>query len=220
MPAMPALVLDREVPLSALGIDPLAPPQPVGAGGFGRVYKGRYRATDVAIKMILVTGSAADDVKALDDFRKEIELVLSLAHPNLVRAMAAHTTPPNLALVFEWMAGGSLADVLYGKSKRELSLRQRFSIAIDICSGLSFLHGGKPEVIHRDLKPENVMLDEHLTAKLTDFGMSRVKLHSELGTRIGGTAVYMAPGIALSFVSRFCVHLLLHCRVSRWRQAD
>ena len=62
------------------------------------------------------------------------------------------------------------------------------------CVLFGFCAGGEPQILHRDLKPENVMLDEQLVAKLCDFGLSRVKHNSVLQTtRIGGTAVYMAP---------------------------
>lgn len=134
--------------LKELGIDPNSPPKPVGSGGFGRVFQGQFRGTDVAIKMIQV---GVSDPGALADFQNEIRLVLNLRHKNLVAALAAHTTPPNLALVLEWMPGGSLAEALHGVSgkgddKRPLSVVQRFDIAIDICSGLLFLHGGTPQV--------------------------------------------------------------------------
>lgn len=185
--------LEREVDLASLGIDLTVPPEPVGMGGFGRVFRCRWRQTDVAVKMVNV-GHADDDAQ-LVDFRQEIDLVLSLpGHRNIVHAMAAHTKLPNLALVMEWMTDGSLADVLHGKRKRDLTLRQRFNIVIDICSGLCFLHCGEPQILHRDLKPENVMINEHLVAKLTDFGLSRIKNKSLMqSTRIGGTASFMAP---------------------------
>ena len=42
-----------------------------------------------------------------------------------------------------------------------------------IAEGMQFLHSSKHAVVHRDLKPQNVLLNEHMVAKIADFGISR-----------------------------------------------
>lgn len=104
--------LEREVDIRSLN---LSSAPVIGVGGFGRVHRCVYRSTDVAVKTLVTAGTAQE----LNDFKKEIALVLSLSHPRLVNfskvvllfffyslcAVAACTKPPELALVMEWMEG-------------------------------------------------------------------------------------------------------------------
>jgi len=73
------------------------------------------------------------------------------------------------ALVLEYMSGGSLFDLLHN-SKQELLPIMLSRMALEVASGVSYLHDHA--VIHRDVKSANVLLDEHMHAKVSDFGIS------------------------------------------------
>ena len=85
-------------------------------------------------------------------------------------------------LVHRWGSGAT----------HPLSLVRIIEIAIDIANGLWYLH---PSVVHRDLKPQNIMLSSSGTAKIGDFGISRIKQNTYLSTKHydAGTVTYMAP---------------------------
>lgn len=69
------------------------------------------------------------------------------------------------------------------KCKDAMPLRELVTIAYYISVGIDFLHGCK--IIHRDLKPENILLDDDLTPKIADFGVSREKIQTAAMTKVG-----------------------------------
>lgn len=76
-------------------------------GAFGNVYRTIFRNTDVAVKTLTAAASASKEER--EEFVREIGLVMNLAHPRLVIPMASCTKGPILALVTEWMNGGTRA---------------------------------------------------------------------------------------------------------------
>ena len=56
-----------------------------------------------------------------------------------------------------------------------------------------YLHGGNPPVLHRDLKSANLLLDDSYTAKIADFGLSRIKATERSMTGNCGTVQWMSP---------------------------
>ena len=113
-----------------------------------------------------------------ESFRREVCVMNSLRHPNVVLLMAACPNPPRLAIIMEYVGGGSLYSHLY-ITKTALVLQDSVRLLIDIGRGLQYLHS--INILHRDLKSKNVLLTgvpPHCQAKLCDFGLARMRLES------------------------------------------
>ncbi|KAJ3677173.1 hypothetical protein LUZ60_002897 [Juncus effusus] len=152
----------------------------IGSGSYGRVYKGVVQdGSLVAVKVLQF--QAGNSMKS---FTRECQVLKRIRHRNLMRIITACSLPDFKALVLPFMANGSLDRCLYSRSI-ELSLVQRVNICSDIAEGMAYLHHYSPvKVIHCDLKPSNVLLNDDMTALVSDFGISRLIMSVE----VGGTA--------------------------------
>ncbi|CAH8267784.1 unnamed protein product [Arabidopsis lyrata] len=151
---------------------------------------------------------------AMKSFMAECESLKDIRHRNLVELLTACASidfqgNEFRALIYEFMPNGSLDMWLHPEEveeirrpSRTLTLLERLNIAIDVASVLDYLHVHCHEPIaHCDLKPSNTLLDDDLTAHVSDFGLARLLLKfdqesffnqlSSAGVR--GTIGYAAP---------------------------
>ena len=141
-------------------------------GGFGTVYKGRLsNGTTVAIKRSKREGLQQDK----QQFLNEVRILSQLNHRHLVKLLGCCLENKIAVLVFEYVPNGDLLERLQRKDgKVGLSWRQRLLIATQTADALAYLHSSaNPPIYHRDIKSANILLDEHLDAKVADFGISR-----------------------------------------------
>ncbi|XAR58822.1 Non-specific serine/threonine protein kinase [Bertholletia excelsa] len=170
----------------------------VGQGGYGKVYRGILGdGTVVAIKRAL-EGSLQGE----REFLTEIELLSRLHHRNLVSLIGYCDEESEQMLVYEFMSNGTLRDHLSGKCKEALSFAMRLRIAIGSARGILYLHTeANPPIFHRDIKASNILLDSRFTAKVADFGLSRLApvpdiegtLPGHVSTVVKGTPGYLDP---------------------------
>ena len=109
-------------------------------------------------------------------------------HSNLVPIIEARNFKGQIAIVSEYVRGGSLDDLL--RQKIKFSVEEAVEVTTGILKGLQHIH--ENGIIHRDLKPANILLDGD-TPRLTDFGISRVLSSESSSDTISGTLAYMAP---------------------------
>ena len=164
----------------------------LGRGSMGEVYRGTDTLTRelVAVKA-LNPGVVARDPGILERFVREGEALRQLDHPNIVRMVAAVEDGGQHYLVMEYVAGGSLHDLL--QAQEAVPIPRVLEIALDLADALTRAH--HLGIIHRDLKPANVLLAEDGTPRLTDFGIARVSEGPRL-TETGilvGTPDFLSP---------------------------
>ncbi|CAN1259144.1 G-type lectin S-receptor-like serine/threonine-protein kinase LECRK3 [Linum perenne] len=163
----------------------------LGRGSFGIVYKG-----------VLKPGNAAVAVKKLDklaqerekEFRTEVNAIGRTHHKNLVRLYGYCDESSHRVLIYEFMSNGSLSSFLFTLPRPDW--HHRVKIAMGIAKGLVYLHEECPiPIIHCDIKPHNILLDESLTARISDFGLAKLLLSDQTRTKtmIRGTRGYVAP---------------------------
>eukprot|EP00002_Diphylleia_rotans_P040670 TRINITY_DN9704_c0_g1_i4.p1 TRINITY_DN9704_c0_g1~~TRINITY_DN9704_c0_g1_i4.p1 ORF type:complete len:629 (-),score=92.08 TRINITY_DN9704_c0_g1_i4:240-2126(-) len=126
----------------------------IGQGANGEVYHGVWKNTDVAVKKVF-SQQVSDTL--LREFRAEVHTMSQLRHPNVCLFMGAWASPPDMCIVMEYFARGSLYDVIH-LYKSNLSLQRRLKMALDVSLGIGYLHGKKPPIIHRDLKSPNILV--------------------------------------------------------------
>jgi len=167
----------------------------IGDGSFGTVFKGRCRSQEVAIKVLHRQDL---DEQALTAFRKEVEIMSKIFHPNILLYMGACTIPGNMMIVTELMPRGDLEALLHDR-RLSLSLTLRMKMAREAALGMTWLHGSNPVFVHRDLKTSNLLVDNDWHIKLCDFGLSQLKQRGETlkdgveGAK--GTPLWMAPEV-------------------------
>jgi hypothetical protein len=147
----------------------------LAAGGFGEVWKGKWKVKpneDVAIKKMFINAENIDmclDHTPFDD--KEINVLMRAGrHARVVLFYGAgQLQDDHIFLVTEFMEGGDLFHLL--SNGKPLAWDTRKSILSDIASGMNELHS--QNMLHRDLKSMNVLLDLQNRAKIADFGLSK-----------------------------------------------
>ena len=159
----------------------------IGHGGFGDVYKGKLKNEDVSIKVFKT--KITDDVKFDKLFKSmlslfhEINIMETLHHRNLLDMRTilfneGGKEGRQLYLITPLCKGGNLTETLRGKNKKDMSIKARIKIALQIAEGLHYMHTGTPDTayIHHDLKSNNVLLVEPFDEnkenliKICDFG--------------------------------------------------
>ncbi|XWS67106.1 hypothetical protein CRYUN_Cryun05aG0258400 [Craigia yunnanensis] len=165
----------------------------LGAGGFGRVYRGVLPTSKLEVAVKRVSHESRQGMK---EFVAEIVSIGRLRHRNLVQLLGYCRRKGELLLVYDYMPNGSLDKYLYGQPKVILNWRQRFRVIKGVASGLFYLHEEWEQVvIHRDVKASNVLLDGELNGRLGDFGLARLYDHGTdpQTTHVVGTLGYLAP---------------------------
>src|SRR5215813_11421009 len=169
----------------------------VGGGGMGSVYMARdKRLADRACAVKEMIELFADDnqrSKAVDDFKREAEVLAQLEHPPIPTIYDYFIESGRYYLVMKWIGGGDLAEQMRSSGGR-VEERTVTKWAIQICEVLSFIHSQAPPIIYRDLKPANLMLDDkNGRVMLVDFGIARTVRPTEKGVTAIGTMGYAPP---------------------------
>ncbi|XP_026333809.1 uncharacterized protein LOC113240661 isoform X2 [Hyposmocoma kahamanoa] len=140
----------------------------LGSGFFGQVYKVTHRATD---EVMVLKQLYRVDEDAQRNFLKEVAVLRSLNHPNVLRFIGVLYKDKRLHLVTEYVAGGTLHQLIQDASVK-LSWARRARLARDVARGVGYLH--RMNVIHRDLNSHNCLVREDKTVIVADFGLARI----------------------------------------------
>ncbi|KAF7218865.1 mitogen-activated protein kinase kinase kinase 10 [Nothobranchius furzeri] len=171
----------------------------IGAGGFGKVYKGVWQSEEVAVKA--ARQDPDEDISTTaENVRQEARLFWMLRHTNIIALRGVCLKEPNLCLVMEFARGGALNRALAGK---KVPPRVLVNWAVQIATGMEYLHSQAfVPIIHRDLKSSNILILQPVelddlsgkTLKITDFGLAR-EWHQTTKMSAAGTYAWMAPEV-------------------------
>jgi len=168
----------------------------LGQGSFGTVYQGKlHTGSLVAVKLL-----NASSKRNGEDFINEVASISRTSHVNIVTLLGFCLEGRKKALIYEFMANGSLDKFIYNRGPAtiaSLSWENLYQISIGIARGLEYLHRGcNTKILHFDIKPHNILLDENFCPKISDFGLAKLcprneSIISMSDTR--GTMGYLAP---------------------------
>ncbi|KAL3693200.1 hypothetical protein R1sor_006851 [Riccia sorocarpa] len=136
----------------------------------GSVFKGRLsNSRVVAVKRL----SSSLSWETLTQLKLEVQLISYCKHPHLLQLIGCSLVLNETSLVYEYVPNGNLRQHLDGSLGAKLDWETRLRIALEIAQALTHLHYFSfPSVLHWDVKSTNILLDQRLSAKVTDFGIS------------------------------------------------
>ncbi|CAJ1037078.1 Protein kinase domain/Protein tyrosine kinase/Kinase-like, putative [Leishmania lindenbergi] len=167
----------------------------LGKGGFGKVFDAVSNSGDAYALKVSSKRMSENDWKRL---KEEVTLMSHFSrHPNIVKFYAAGKDEDRAYVVMERCAGKSLHDII---ASRSLDVPEILWIGWALISTISYIHS--KGCIHRDLKPQNLLFDTEGNLKITDFGLSSRISEAHPRKTVAGTAMYMAPEMAVEVYKR------------------
>ncbi len=169
----------------------------LGRGGMGVVFDGHtVRGSRVAVK-VLPDGRSVDEALSAR-FRRELETLAELRHPNVARVLEIGEDDGRLYLAMEALDGGSLDERIAARRRDDRPVdteELRENVRVAACIGRALEAAHSRGVVHRDVKPSNILFDSDGEPRLVDFGLAYLENSSKLTTadHVLGTPAYLAP---------------------------
>ncbi|KAL2653889.1 hypothetical protein R1flu_022017 [Riccia fluitans] len=112
------------------------------------------------------------------EFEREVQLIGSIRHPNIVSLRAYYWAVDEKLLIHDFVPNGSLASALHGEAdapaRSPLKWKERLRIARGAAQGLAHIHAHK--LVHNDIKSSNILLESNLDARISDLGLTRLQI--------------------------------------------
>ncbi|EGW31134.1 uncharacterized protein SPAPADRAFT_63052 [Spathaspora passalidarum NRRL Y-27907] len=187
----------------------------LGSGHYAVVKEAKNKLTGEIVAVKIFHPNKVGNQKEEEKLQQEMNLLLSINHPNIVKFVSHYIEPinqhsSNTYLVLEKMNSGELFQRIVNKGK--LSPNETKAIFTQLLSGLDYLHDNN--IIHRDIKPENILLDitpknnpkqistgpwdedeYDIKVKIADFGLAKFIGELKFTNTLCGTPAYVAPEI-------------------------
>jgi len=171
----------------------------IGKGGFGKVWKVKYKKNSKFYALKEMSKVKVLDKKSERSIMYEKLLLSNLRHTFIINMHYAFQDHENLYLVMDLLNGGDLRYHISRYKRFTEEQTSRFIILINIgffiaciVLGLEYIHNNG--IIHRDIKPENLVLDERGYVRITDFGVAKL-YERENSSETSGTPGYMSPEV-------------------------
>ncbi|CAG9320770.1 unnamed protein product [Blepharisma stoltei] len=220
---------NEEVDISGREINGFRVIKPIGQGKFSIVYKAERISdnTPVALKMIKIFDMM--DPAQRDKCLKEVRLLESLDHTNIIKYLDSFIADNELLIAIEWAEKGDLKRIIKRAQIEESSIEESkiWEYMYQIASALKHMHDKR--IMHRDLKPANIFISADNSLKLGDLGLGRYLSSQtiEAFSRVG-TPLYMSPEVLKGngydwksdVWSLGCVVYELACLRSPFKQED
>ncbi|XP_076231597.1 nuak family kinase 1 [Calliopsis andreniformis] len=163
----------------------------LGQGTYGKVQLGINKETGQEVAIKTIKKCKIETEADLIRIRREIQIMSSVQHPNIIHIYEVFENREKMVLVMEYAAGGELYDYL--SERKVLTEQEARRIFRQIATAVFYCH--KHKICHRDLKLENILLDQVGNAKIADFGLSNVFDEQRLLNTFCGSPLYASPEI-------------------------
>jgi calcium-dependent protein kinase len=180
----------------------------LGSGSYGKVYKVNIKNTQIFRAMKVIKKRYIYNSLEEEKIKKEIDILKSLDHPNIIRVFEFYNTMKKLYIISELCNGGELFDQIikfknFDEKKASIIMNQLFS-------AINFCHTNK--ILHRDLKPENILMESFideknkktLNIKVIDFGTAEIFKNKTMLSKLIGTPFYIAPDVLKNEYNEKC----------------
>jgi serine/threonine-protein kinase len=167
----------------------------LGGGGMGAVFRAWDTNLHRTVAVKVLSTRQANDVESQRRFQTEARSAARLDHPNIARAHYVGEDRGLRYIVFEYIHGTNLRDLVYEKGPMQVD--DVLNVGLQIAGALT--HSWEREVVHRDIKPSNILIAQDGLAKLVDMGLARLEYlgqaeHDETATGVTlGTFDYISP---------------------------
>lgn len=178
--------------------------QAIGKGGFGTVFKARFKTTGrlVACKIMVSTESNISKESSDKSFYDEVNAYQKIKGKNILRMLGYFDSSfsHSKGIITEYMHKGNLREMLRSSRDRNLSDRRRFDILVQVAGGMARIHD--LGFIHRDIRPDNILVDKKYRAKIGDMGIAKLLSEEKKDHTQIGAVRFMPPEFHNGFIDQ------------------